>query len=180
MDIKSDWGQTALTAALEKGYRDIAKVLLEAGVDVVDTFSGNWQGLHLAAKHGYLDIIQTMLGKGAPVDRPAGEANATPLMLAAGNGHLEIVKLLVEKGANLEAQSVDTMFERDYGPWPFEGTPLMWAANGSHLEVVQYLLERGANPTATNQQGQTALTVAKEHGHQKIVRLLKEAQQHHP
>ena len=54
-------------------------------------------------------------------------------------------------------------------------TALMRAATNGHIETVETLLAAGANPRLKDQfTGQTALSLAREHGHAEIVRLLED------
>lgn len=54
-------------------------------------------------------------------------------------------------------------------------TALMRAASNGHLETVETLFAAGANPRLKDQfTGQTALSLAREHGHTEIVRLLED------
>jgi hypothetical protein len=51
-------------------------------------------------------------------------------------------------------------------------TPLHYAAMGGFIEIAVILLQRGAGRSVTNSQGQTALHLAVENGHQDVVKLL--------
>ena len=57
---------------------------------------------------------------------------------------------------------------------PMGRTALMKAAGGGHLETVQTLLAAGADPHLKDAfTGQTAASLARQHGHAEIVRLLE-------
>jgi ankyrin repeat protein len=56
----------------------------------------------------------------------------------------------------------------------FESTPLMVAAYKGHESTVRLLLSHGADVNA-NIDGDTALTVARERGHPRLVELLWQA-----
>jgi ankyrin repeat protein len=49
--------------------------------------------LHLAARHGRLDVVEVLLSKSADVNAKT-KAGKTPLFLAKEAGHTEIIELL--------------------------------------------------------------------------------------
>ncbi len=57
----------------------------------------------------------------------------------------------------------------------FGATPLHWTALRGHLAAAQALLERGADVGAVNNDGETALDVARRAGHSDVERLLASA-----
>lgn len=57
-----------------------------------------WTPLHLAARHGHLDVCRLLLDRGASA-AAAGTGNWTVLHNAAYQGHLQIVELLLARGA---------------------------------------------------------------------------------
>ncbi len=86
-----------------------------------------------------------------------------PLITAAARGRTEEVKVLLEKGADINAT--------DSLRW----TPLMTAAFNGKIDTVKFLLERGADVNLENDDGTTALKLAKGRRYSKIVELLKAA-----
>jgi hypothetical protein len=83
---------------------------------------------------------------------------------AAAHGETVELERLIASGASLD-------FEVDN----FNQTPLMGAAWGGHANTVVALLRHHADVNHKNRKGETALGIAKEHGHPDIVRLLKAA-----
>ena len=55
------------------------------------------------------------------------------------------------------------------------GTPLMLYAENGDAEFVDLLLRYGANIILKNKDGKTAIDMARENGHTKVVRLLENA-----
>lgn len=68
--------------------------------------------LHLAAKEGFVDIVEELISRGAHIDAPTRKGN-TPLHISSLAGHLEVVRLLLDAGANVNAQSLVSLTCRD-------------------------------------------------------------------
>lgn len=76
-------------------------------------------------------------------------------------GHLEVVKILCEEdGVDINCRSKSGF------------TPLYMAAQEDRLEVCSHLLNKGANQSLGTDDGFTALAVALQQGHDRIVSLL--------
>jgi Ankyrin repeats (3 copies) len=76
----------------------------------------------VASKHGHLEMVQYLEGRGANIHA----LNNCAFQLASKEGHLEVVKYLAGKGADIRGV-------------------LASACYGGHLEVITYLLEQGAS-----------------------------------
>jgi uncharacterized protein len=100
--------------------------------------------LMLAALKGQTALAQTLIDKGADVNKPGW----APLHYASTYGHLELMNLLLEHHAYIDAAS------------PNESTPLMMAAMYGTASAVKLLLEAGADPMLRNVQGLTAFNFA--------------------
>jgi serine/threonine-protein phosphatase 6 regulatory ankyrin repeat subunit B len=102
----------------------------------------------LLLKHGARADINTLSGPGQ-----------SPLIAAAGAGRVGVVNLLIDAGAQVDQVDVHKL------------TPLMHACHYGHLEVALRLLNKGASPDP--RPGKlSALTLAAEGGHDRIVSLL--------
>ncbi|KAH7040875.1 LOW QUALITY PROTEIN: uncharacterized protein B0I36DRAFT_371329 [Microdochium trichocladiopsis] len=120
--------------------------------------SGMW--LFHAARRGFVDAVRLLLQHGA-VDR---DRNASAIAAAAQDGHLQVVGLLANSGASLET----------VGGW-YGWTALMNASARGHLSVVEFLIGRGANLHITNRDGESALHLAVQNGHDLIAQRLRRA-----
>ncbi len=93
---------TFLHDAASYGMYDIAKYLVESGIDV-NTVGGvgrKSNALTKAAFEGYLNIVELLYENGATFDVSTFDAN--PLFAAIYNNHIDVVKFLVEKGIDLK------------------------------------------------------------------------------
>ena len=116
--------------------------------------------LFLAASNGYAQAVDSLLRKGADIEKSNME-DFTPLYSAAASGYLEVVKILLAYGADTEAA---TYFKNR--------TPLYAAARYGHVDTVKVLLEKGANKEARNEDGWTPLRSAANGGHVEVVKML--------
>ena len=158
--------RTPLHCAASYGKERIVRVLLENGADIhAEDVKGT--ALHAAARAEKDGMLQLLLETGAHVDAEA-VGDGTALQIAVRSGNEEMVRLLVENGADVNAQSVEP------------GTPLQISAMTGKEALVRLLLENGAEVNSRSEYcdanldlGQrTALEVALEYGHDRILRVL--------
>jgi ankyrin repeat protein len=156
---------TPLHAALQRGHREVAAVLLEHGADVNacgDERELYWPTpLHVAARWGTEADLLRLLEHGA--DPNAGSAAPDTLNSALAWGvmarKVELVRLLLERGLDLRH--------------PRHREALHQAAQRGCSEMVRLLIENGADPGVSNGQGQTSLELARRSGHAEVVVLLE-------
>jgi ankyrin repeat protein len=130
----------------------VQRLVSETSVDINEPTNNAMTLLEIAARSGYLSLVELLLERGALTKDDA-------LVSACIEGHLEVVRLLVEQGAQVNAQD-----KRRF-------SSLYWASASGHLSIVQYLIERGADIKTPDE---TALYIASSHGHLDIVRVLVE------
>lgn len=151
--IEAKRGETGLMLAIQSGSPKVIAVLLNAR-DInfeARAFNGN-TALMLAAYKELPQVVQTLLDKGAEVNRPGW----TALHYAATVGNNPIVQLLLDNSAYIDAES------------PNGTTPIMMAARSGHILTVKLLLDEGADATLKNQQGMTAIDFARKFEHKDI------------
>jgi len=105
-------------------HLDVARYLLERGMDPNQT---NWHGtslLHDVASDGRMEAVQLLVEYGADVHAVDEEYCSTPLGLAARAGRVEIVEWLLGCGADPTLAAA---------PW---ATPLAWATRRGHDAVL--------------------------------------------
>ncbi len=155
-DPGGPYGPAVLIASATAGRVDVARKLLDAGVDV-NTRVPEVEAtpLHAAASSGQEEMAALLLERGATLDAKT-KGGKTPLDLAIANGHLGTTKLLV-------AQQPDC-----------PGVLSSVAAEGD-VEVVKALLEGGLAANAVDEYGCAPIHHAARRGHTEVVRLLLEA-----
>ena len=71
--------------------------------DEVTKRTGASSTLIRASEHGYLEIVQTLLGRGADVHKSNFDGD-TALHKASEKGHIEVVRALLEAGAGADVR----------------------------------------------------------------------------
>jgi uncharacterized protein len=160
---------------------DMAKELLDQGVDVNFRGSANNTPLMEAAYAGHVAMAKFLLDHGADISAKKNDGetpltfsvghkevaellkNVSDLVEAAGKGDNKTLIALVEKGTPVNA--VD-----QYGH-----TALSESCWNGHTETVKLLLAKSASPTVKKPDGETPLTLAAARKHPDIVVLLNEA-----
>ena len=153
-----------LLVAVQAGSLLLIKLALdnEANINIIYSNEGRTM-LHLAAAHGYVNVVQYFLedeGFNIEVRTQFGD---TPLHAAVAARQVEVVRLLLQRGANPNAINVERL------------TPLHIAARGDSVEIVNLLIEHDANRHAQDQNGRRPQDHARNQAqpNQEIVRLLE-------
>ncbi|KAM7384522.1 hypothetical protein PAMA_011737 [Pampus argenteus] len=142
-------GYTGLHHAAKLGSLEIVTMLLETGqVDVNAQDSGGWTPIIWAAEHKHVDVIKSLLNRGADVTINDKELNVC-LHWAAYAGNVDIAELVLNSGCSLASVNM-------HGD-----TPLHIAAREGYLECVTLFLSRGADIDIMNREGDTPLTLAR-------------------
>ena len=197
---------TPLVMAITNGHFELAKYLLDHGADPKPASLSGMTALYAAIdvqwapkawfpqpsteqeKVSYLDLMQALLVKGAPVNAAISEkpwfrsftndytwvdpAGATPFWRAAQSSDTAAMRLLIEHGADpkLAAKSGDTALMAAAG--------IGWAANWSVnapiplVDAVKYCVELGIDINAADIRGYTALHGAAYLGNNDMVNYL--------
>jgi len=161
-------GVTALHDAVEFADLRTVRVLLKHKVDVDAVTSAGTTALHLAAKHGYTDIVTELVRLGARVDVLASDVKGSclcPLHCAVENGHLAVASRLLHAGADVNFACSYCGRERV--------TCLHIAAVRQNVEMVRLLLAApGVDVSVCDNDGAAALHVAARGGFTDITELL--------
>lgn len=125
-----------LCTASAKGHLEIVKEFSKR-VDEKDyDYCTGWSPLEIASKHGCLDVVKFLVGKGHLVERRASPQSA--LHSAVIGGHLDVVEFLV-----LEAGAVATNIRHTLNSGHFRngGTVIDAAIENSHRHISKFLME---------------------------------------
>lgn len=175
VDARSVSGLTALDLAAGAGaYRQeladinvlapehvqVVLMLLNAGASPGNVGDDGTTALWGAVESGSKDIVNALLDHGAdPLTRcPDG---SPVLWRGVAKGRYDIVTSLLKAGADANATH-----DQD--------SVLMVAAVQGYVAIVKLLLESGADPNFVGKFGRTALEMARDKGHQRIVEMLLE------
>lgn len=103
------------------------------------------------------DVLEMLIGLGAPVDEPTNGFGKTPLMYAAQMNQMESARHLLKAGVDINARTgplsdaafrnTCTRLERD------NRSALMYAAENASEALITALLDAGADPGAQDTQG---------------------------
>ncbi|BCS82771.1 putative ankyrin repeat protein [Cotonvirus japonicus] len=141
--------QKCLNLSCEFGHLEVAKFLVENGVDIQ---ADNNYAVQLASQSGHLEIVRFLVSQGANIQSNDNCA----VKWASQSGHLEVVKFLVSQGANIQAGN---------------NHAVRWASYYGRLEVVRFLVEKGADILANDN---WAIQWASFNGHIEMVKFLVE------
>ena len=186
--------KSPLIYALEYNSPQTAKILIEKGCNINIIDKDQWTPLLYALKNKYPEIALLLINNGAEININ-NKKEETPLILAIELKYPEIVKLLINKGAE-----INTRFKNVYTPLAYalrystpeivkllidnnaklsnsyinkKITPLIYALLNSRPEIAKMLIKNGADVNVINKAGQSPLDLAKSHGYNEIIELLK-------
>jgi ankyrin repeat protein len=160
-DAKNRLGETPLYYTAEKGQLEMAKLLIASGADAKALTPNGESVLHAAAMLESAALTTTLIEAGADVNL-ANRDGETPLYWAAMTGTFLSVKALADAGADLNVQ------ERRTG-----NTALHAAAWHNDIVLVHYLLSKNVRADIRNNNGLTALDLARLGKRASAVRLLE-------
>ena len=164
---------SVLIAAVQKGYLDVARLLVEAGADVdYRGFMGK-TAVYVAVENGRRTQLQYLLDQKVDVNITS-LAGISPLMEAAKLGNRRLVADLLGSTARVNMiEQPELGFARETQGGSSSGmTALMFAARGGHDDVVDQLLQAGAEINIHNANGEDAQAIASAAGYDEIVEML--------
>ncbi len=139
----------ASTTGMIGRRKQIARALLEHGVDVSASDQAGFTALHWAAADSRVsEFVAPLVAKGAPLNAVAGANHVTPLLAALDARNAPAAEQLLRAGADPNLPMLRAI------------TPLMAAALANELAVGTLLLEKGARIDAVAESRLTPLKAA--------------------
>ena len=163
--LKDAYGSGPLFTAIEENRPDVLKLLLENGV------GGLWQSdmeLALAAvRNDSPEMLGLLLENGAAVDGLSGTCPECPPIIIMCLDHRSQAEALTREILTKARQLDLNVIAEGWGT-----SPLRLAVFMGRPDWVEQMLKRGADPHMKNEDGETALDLAREKGDQKMIDLL--------
>ena len=149
-NIKTPYGYSAFTEAVNGGHLPVVQYLIEQGLTspLIDRFI-----LLDAMSYNHLDIVKCLLDNGANINEEY-EYNTAICTVAVQNDNLPALQYLIERGANIHANCDE---------------PIEFAAKSGNLPITKYLIE---NHIYTHQIMNKALKHASKRNHLLVVQYL--------
>lgn len=179
LDINcKNWeGKSALDIALECGRTEIAKILINHGINIKNQYQESsvikfwrkyvgphpnyWTTVSTAVKYKNTEILHLLLDRG--MDPNEKDDDGWTLLMEASNwGKIEMMNLLLENGAEVNL--------KDKNGW----TALMVAATDDDPKTVETLLKYGADLKAKNNNNKSALFYAKKRKLNDVIKILRD------
>ena len=185
LEYNSEMFDAPLHMACDRGYVEIAKMLLDVGCDMTDDDLGQ-STLQLAHRKGHKDVQLLLIKRGACIlpkhvytynkisgflDSEVVSAACDPdsewfsdaaIRVAAIAGRIDLVKSLLNRDCDVNV--ADSLGH----------TALHYASRLGYDDTVRLLIEHGCAINATNKTEETALHLASRYGRYKVVRSLVE------
>ncbi|KAI9647517.1 hypothetical protein NHQ30_003902 [Ciborinia camelliae] len=123
------YGWNLLHIAATQGNLDVVKMLKDHKPFAAQKDNDGCTALHLAAKEGWVNVVEIILTDFGADPEAISEINRTPLHVASENGHVDVAKELVNRGANITAQTRSGCY------------PVNLACMKGHDKLALYLLQ---------------------------------------
>lgn len=194
---------SVLHEAVSNHRVDIVKYLIDQRVKVNIFDNLGFSPLHIAAKHGFADVIDLLIQGGSHVDFFFDDPMQTPLMSSIISGQCSSVKTLLEAGAKVDGVLNDSapLYQamrceptnlpiielliscgaNEHIPDEVGYYPLHCAANFGQYEIADFFLRRGHDPSQLSEspddigQRETALHCAVFGNNPRVLQLLVKA-----
>ena len=143
LEEKSRFQTNMLLAACRNCDSDQVHEQAQHGLLNVPFKEAKYRGLkpiHVAAMHGHITIVKTLLGCGCTI-KEEDDLRRRPLHTAAKFGQAAMVKFLIKEGAQIDARAHD------------ESQPIHEASDSGSIDALSSLIEAGAGVNCSDKYG---------------------------
>ncbi|XP_067660904.1 ankyrin repeat domain-containing protein 50-like [Haliotis asinina] len=191
VDINSrGWkGRTPVMVGAKHGHKEVVKLLVNHGANVLLSDKRGDNILHLVCFAGHSDVVKYILSLNSVDIDSRGWKGRTPVMIAAEQGHKEVVELLVNHGTDFSlSENVWNILQNAcyHGQLDLvkyvpslnsveiksrglkKRAPVMIAAELGLKEVVELLERNVANLSLTDEDGKNIVDLASKRGHLEV------------
>jgi ankyrin repeat protein len=162
LDIKDEYGRTALIHCINSRNIDAVALLIKSGAAVNLCDNGGAGALIHAVNNWFYDIARLLLEAGADLTIKDNRQK-TAMDYAVDKNYNTIIEMLIDAGADVNARNYDG------------STLLTWSAGYKNTALTRYLIYKGADINAGDSKNFSALMRAAENGHLEMVKLLVES-----
>ncbi|KAK6178034.1 hypothetical protein SNE40_012873 [Patella caerulea] len=161
IDVPDRFGFSGLMQAAQKGFTDVAEVLIENGADVHSQNDAGKTPLMLACFAGKLEVVQLLRSHGARYT-DFDKGGSTAVHWAVDGGNTKLLDWIVSDGGDINIKDNNS-------GW----TPLLRCASvGGNRDTGLTLLMNGADINAQDRDGKTTLMIAIINGNNALLELL--------
>ncbi len=148
LQAEDDFG---LHIAARLGSLELAKLLLDAGAQVNARNVDGESPVMEAIRHHQEEVVRHLLVEAKANPNHRCGSGETPLMVAAAEGFFEGAELLIAQGADVHARAK-------------AGNALIYAVDTfrANEKIISLLVEKGARYDIRNEEGKTALEIARD------------------
>jgi len=192
VNLKGPNEQTYLMLAIDVGYFDIAKQLVELGANTNSKDKDGKSALFIALEVGYFELASFLLKNKAEIN-VKNNAGWTLLIWASIKGYMKTVQFLLDNGIDINATNhdgwnaitgaffknhtniVDVLTEQGATlGGKYAESALLSAYIDGYYDVVKLLINQGINVNILNDKGDSLLGLAVRDTNKEIVELLIE------
>ncbi len=117
--LENFWGETPLFPAVQSGFTEAVKLLLDMGANVKQITHTGESLLHVAAETHDAKTLKMLIAAGADLEA-RNKNRQTPLHIAAHKNKLDVVIALLDAGADPFAKDKSGKSPRDLAPAEFQ------------------------------------------------------------
>lgn len=146
---------------------EIARLLIERGVDIQHSNKEGDSALHFAAENTDIEMARLLVGHGADVNLRAVSEHRTPFLISLGyykntSENRDLVELFIKNGANLNeaelwpialssgsVELLELLYKKGApldGHMPFRTDLVVDAARTNNADLVRFFLDKGLDP----------------------------------